>query len=277
MHSINYQGVKTPNKHNSIMFSEITMKKASLALMIGAALVVTACGSDKKETAPAEEQAAANASASTYSTTAEQHSYALGASMGMFAKNRLDQQQQLEIEVDQKALIAGFNDALAGTPAFTDAEIQQYAQASDQELRDKQAAAMEENSAQTIAEGEAFLAENAQRDGVETTDSGLQYEVITEGTGKSPKAVDTVKVHYKGTLINGEQFDSSYDRGEPTSFPLNRVISGWTEGLQLMKEGAKYRFFIPSEIAYGARAAGSIPPHSTLIFDVELLEVTPVE
>lgn len=251
------------------------MKKASLALMIGASLVLTACGSDKKEsTADAEQQA--DAAASTYTTTAQQHSYALGASMGMFAKNRLEQQQKFEIEVDQQALMAGFNDALADSKVFSDAEIQAYAQASDQVLRDKQAIAMEQDSAKIIAEGEAYLAENAKREGVTTTESGLQYEVITEGTGKSPKAVDTVKVHYKGTLINGEQFDSSYDRGEPTSFPLNRVISGWTEGLQLMKEGAKYRFHIPSEIAYGSRTAGTIPPHSTLIFDVELLEVTPV-
>ncbi len=254
------------------------MKKASLALLVSASLVLAACGSDKKEiedTQPAQD--AAGVSTSVYTTEAQKHSYALGASMGMFAKNRLEQQRNLSIEVDEAALTAGFADAMANTKQFSDAEIQAFAQASDTKLRETQAQLNEASAEATIAEGAAFLAENAKREEVTTTESGLQYEVITAGEGQSPKAVDTVKVHYKGTLINGEQFDSSYDRGEPTSFPLNRVISGWTEGLQLMQPGAKYRFFIPSELAYGARTAGSIPAHSTLIFDVELLEVTPLE
>lgn len=253
------------------------MKKASLALIVGGSLLLAACGSDKKETDQSETAVAdpAIATMTTYTSEAQQHSYALGASMGMFAKGRLEQQTDLEIEVDEAALKAGFADAMAGTTQFSDAEIQAFAQASDTKLREIQAAQAEANSAQTIADGKAYLVENATREGVVTTESGLQYEVITKGEGKSPKAEDTVKVHYKGTLINGEQFDSSYDRGEPTSFPLNRVITGWTEGLQLMEEGAKYRFFIPSELAYGSRTAGKIPAHSTLIFDVELLEVTP--
>lgn len=122
--------------------------------------------------------------------------------------------------------------------------------------------------------GEAFLAENAKKAGVVTTASGLQYQILTEGSGASPKASDNVTVHYRGTTILGEEFDSSYSRGEPATFPLNRVIAGWTEGLQLMKEGAKYRFFIPSELAYGERGAGrTIGPNSALIFDVELLKV----
>lgn len=122
--------------------------------------------------------------------------------------------------------------------------------------------------------GIKFLEENAKKEGVVTTSSGLQYKVLTEGTGKSPKATDTVKVHYSGTLINGMEFDSSYERREPAEFPLNRVIRGWTEGVQLMKEGAKYEFYIPSELAYGSRGAGSdIGPDETLIFQVELLKV----
>lgn len=129
--------------------------------------------------------------------------------------------------------------------------------------------------AQTALEkGETFLAENGKREGVKTTASGLQYEVLTEGTGKSPKATDTVEVHYRGTLIDGKEFDSSYKRGETIQFPLNGVIPGWTEGVQLMKEGAKYRFFIPSKLAYGSRGAGGvIGPDETLIFDVELIKV----
>ncbi len=129
--------------------------------------------------------------------------------------------------------------------------------------------------AQTALEkGQQFLQENAKKDGVKTTASGLQYEVLTEGTGKTPKATDTVLVHYKGTLLNGTEFDSSYKRGEPIEFPLNQVIRGWTEGVQLMKEGSKYRFYIPSNLAYGPRGAGGvIGPDETLIFDVELLKV----
>jgi FKBP-type peptidyl-prolyl cis-trans isomerase len=121
--------------------------------------------------------------------------------------------------------------------------------------------------------GEAFLAENAKKPNVKVTASGLQYLVLQEGTGASPSATDNVTVHYQGTTIDGKEFDSSYGRGAPATFPLNRVIPGWTEGLQLMKEGAKYRFFIPSNLAYGERGAGrDIGPNSTLIFDVELIK-----
>jgi FKBP-type peptidyl-prolyl cis-trans isomerase FkpA len=123
--------------------------------------------------------------------------------------------------------------------------------------------------------GEAFLKENSTKEGVKTTASGLQYKVLKEGTGKSPKATDTVEVHYKGTLLDGTEFDSSIKRGQPATFPLNRVIPGWTEGVQLMKEGAKYQFTIPSKLAYGERGTpgGPIPPNSTLIFEVELLSI----
>lgn len=122
--------------------------------------------------------------------------------------------------------------------------------------------------------GIKFLEENAKKEGVITTPSGLQYKVLVEGTGKSPKASDVVVVHYRGTLINGMEFDSSYERREPAEFPLNRVIKGWTEGVQLMKEGAKYEFYIPSNLAYGSRGAGpDIGPDETLIFEVELLKV----
>jgi len=126
-----------------------------------------------------------------------------------------------------------------------------------------------------LEKGEAFLQENAKKDGVKTTPSGLQYKVLTEGKGKSPKATDTVTVNYRGTLLDGTEFDSSYKRGEPISFPLNRVIPGWTEGVQLMKEGAKYQFYIPANLAYGKQGTpgGPIGPDETLIFDVELIKV----
>lgn len=125
-----------------------------------------------------------------------------------------------------------------------------------------------------LARGEKFLQDNASKEGVNTTPSGLQYKIVREGEGRQPSATDTVVVHYRGTLIDGTEFDSSYKRGEPIEFPLNRVIAGWTEGVQLMKEGAEFRFFIPSKLAYGSRGAGRvIGPNEALIFDVELLEV----
>ena len=129
-------------------------------------------------------------------------------------------------------------------------------------------------AAENLEAGRAFLAENAEDPEVVTTDSGLQYKVLQEGTGEQhPKATDKVTVHYHGTLIDGRVFDSSVDRGEPASFPLNRVIPGWTEGVQLMNVGSKYRFYIPYNLAYGENGTGSIPPFSTLIFDVELISI----
>ena len=137
-------------------------------------------------------------------------------------------------------------------------------------LKDQQAQAAK-------AEGEAFLADNAQKEGINTTPSGLQYIHTAEGSGASPDANDEVTVHYRGTLLDGTEFDSSFKRGEPISFPLNGVIKGWTEGLQLMKEGGKTTFYIPQDLAYGARPApgGAIPPYAALIFDVELIKVNP--
>jgi FKBP-type peptidyl-prolyl cis-trans isomerase len=133
---------------------------------------------------------------------------------------------------------------------------------------------MAQDTNSNLEKGQAFLKENASKPGVKTTPSGLQYKVITEGHGKKPKATDTVLVHYRGTMIDGQEFDSSYKRNEPISFPLNGVIPGWTEGVQLMKEGGKIQLFIPSNLAYGSRGAGGvIPPDSTLVFDIELLKV----
>jgi len=142
--------------------------------------------------------------------------------------------------------------------------------------RDKLLAKQKDLGLKNKAKGEKFLAGNAKKEGVTTTASGLQYLVLKSGNGKKPKATDTVKVNYEGKLIDGTVFDSSYKRGKPVSFPLNQVIKGWTEGLQLMPVGSKYRLFLPSELAYGAHGAGSrIGPNTTLIFDVELLSIVP--
>ena len=142
-----------------------------------------------------------------------------------------------------------------------------------QEVNAKKQAAMAEQAKGAKKEGSAFLAQNRNNPGVFETPSGLQYQVLQGAEGKKPKATDTVHVHYHGTLLNGQVFDSSVQRDEPISFPLNQVIAGWTEGLQLMSIGSKYRFFIPSELAYGDQAVGSIPAGSTLVFDVELLDI----
>ena len=143
------------------------------------------------------------------------------------------------------------------------------------EIVNKYFAELEEKmNAENIEKGKAFLAENAKKEGIVTLPSGLQYEVITEGNGKKPSATDRVKCHYEGTLIDGTLFDSSIKRGQPAVFGVNQVIKGWVEALQLMSEGSKWRLYIPSELGYGAQQAGEmIPPHSTLIFDVELIEV----
>ena len=152
-------------------------------------------------------------------------------------------------------------------PAMADAEAQQLVQKHLQECQENQGKAVREA-------GEAFLAENAKKDGVVVLPSGLQYTVLREGTLRKPKATDSVECHYEGRLIDGTVFDSSYKRGQSATFPLNGVIAGWTEGLQLMGEGSKFRFFIPYHLAYGERGAGaSIPPYAALVFDVELLEV----
>ena len=169
----------------------------------------------------------------------------------------------------------GLKDAFSGAPALMTEQVSQGAinnifesYAKIREERDKK------KFEPMIKEGEAFLAENKKKTGIKSTASGLQYEVLTAGTGTQPKATDKVTVHYKGTLLNGNEFDSSYKRNEPASFGLNQVIPGWTEGVQLMQEGAKYRFFVPYQLAYGSRGAGNdIPPFSTLIFEVELIKV----
>ena len=196
-------------------------------------------------------------------TTMDSLSYALGV---LFATNLSNEGLS---SVHGESLKSGFEATLAGDATMSAAEA-------DALVRTEMMRLKEEKSAATKAEGEAFLADNGTKEGIVTTDSGLQYRHETVGTGASPDANDEVTVHYRGTLLNGEEFDSSYKRGEPISFPLNGMIRGWTEGLQLMKEGGKTTFYIPQELAYGARPApgGAIPPYAALIFEVELIKVS---
>jgi len=169
----------------------------------------------------------------------------------------------------------GIEDSFKDAPKFTDEQIQTILTSLQQELQDKRMKQQQEAATGNLKKGEVFLEQNKTKEGVKATPSGLQYKVLKEGTGKSPVSTDKVKVHYHGTLIDGKVFDSSVQRGEPITFPLNGVIPGWTEGLQLMKEGGKYRFFIPAGLAYGAQGSGAIGPNEVLIFDVDLIEVNP--
>jgi FKBP-type peptidyl-prolyl cis-trans isomerase FklB len=196
-------------------------------------------------------------------------SYALGLGIG----RQLAQMGAGSLNIDDFA--TAIKDVIAGNELkVSNQDAQTIVQDFFAEQEAKQKVASAEKGKAAKAEGEKYLAENAKKDGVVTLPSGLQYKVIKEGNGKKPKATDNVKCHYEGMLVDGTMFDSSIQRGEPATFPLNQVIAGWTEGLQLMQEGAKYRFFIPYTLGYGETGAGgSIPPFAALIFDVELIEV----
>lgn len=195
-------------------------------------------------------------------------SYSIGLDMGAtFKKSKID--------VNSAALLAGLNDAISGAkPQLNEEQVKTVMTNFQSQMMEKQTSANKEAATKNTAEGEKFLAENKTKEGVKTTASGLQYKVIKEGSGASPKETDTVEVNYAGKLIDGKEFDSSYKRGQSISFPVNGVIKGWTEALQLMKPGSKYQLFIPGNLAYGERGAGAdIGPNATLIFDVELIGV----
>lgn len=199
--------------------------------------------------------------------TKDKESYSLGYQFGQSMKAQ-------GVDIDLEVYVSGIRDAVTGAkPQLSQDEIR----ATVVELQKKLAAARQKQIKQAadknLAEGKAFLEENKKKDGVVTLPSGLQYKVLTEGSGKLPKATDTVTVNYRGALVDGTEFDSSYKRGQPTTFQVGKVIRGWTEALQLMKEGAKWQLVIPPQLGYGERSAGPVPPNSTLIFEVELLAV----
>jgi FKBP-type peptidyl-prolyl cis-trans isomerase FklB len=190
-------------------------------------------------------------------------SYSIGLNIGF----NLSKQQ---VPVNPDVLAAGIKDGLAGKPQMTETEVKETMAAFEKDMIEKQKVAGEKNA----TEGTKYLEENKKKEGVKATASGLQYKSLKEGSGPQPKATDTVTVNYRGTLTDGTEFDSSYKRNEPATFPLNGVIKGWTEGLQLMKEGSKYQFVIPAALAYADRSPGAgIPPNSVLVFEVELVKV----
>lgn len=229
------------------------MKIKNLILMtIGAAFILSSCGQTMKGDAK-------------LTNVIDSVSYAIGTDIGKSIKGA--SLEEVNYDVFLKGVIDSYEEK---DLKIKEEEVKPFLQKYFTELRDAKAA-------KNLEEGRAFLEENKKREGVITTETGLQYEIITEGTGKSPSSTDVVRCHYHGTLIDGTVFDSSVERGTPAEFALNQVIPGWTEGLQLMKEGAKYKFYIPTELGYGknVRRGGKIEPNMALIFEVELLEVNP--
>lgn len=198
----------------------------------------------------------------------EKVSYSIGLNIGTNLKAQ-------NIDINPDLLARGLKDALTGAkPLLTEEEIKDVLTAFQKEMTSKTDAARAAVSEQNKSEGVAFLSENAKKEGIVTLSSGLQYKVVTPGTGAKPKATDTVVTNYKGTLIDGTEFDSSYTRGEPAEFPVNKVIAGWTEALQLMQTGAKWQLFIPANLAYGEKGyEGVIAPNSVLIFELELISI----
>nr|WP_068891392.1 FKBP-type peptidyl-prolyl cis-trans isomerase [Pedobacter panaciterrae] len=242
------------------------MKKIAIALLLPLCSVAALAQTSKKPVTT--KKPTANKSVQkpiakpTFKSTLDSASYSFGITMaGSMKKDGLN-------SLNYDLLVQGLKDAFNDQPVALTREAAQSA------INNLFVSVSKQKFGPAIAEGTTFLENNKKQPGVQVTASGLQYQVITKGEGIMPKATDTVLVHYKGTLLNGKQFDSSYDRNEPISFPLNGVIAGWTEGVQLMPAGSKYKFFIPYKLAYGERGAGQdIPPYSTLVFEIELLKV----
>jgi len=252
------------------------MKLMKLLVMV--ILMLSAVSAQNKKQTTNKAATSKPAASVTLKTQGDSISYSIGQNI---YSNLKDPMIQLNLNV----LIEALKDASNSKSVLTQEKIGEVLTALNAKMQERQIAMQKEEEEKKKAEmaplieknkkeGEAFLAENKKKEGVITTESGLQYKVITKGTGPLPKATDKVKVHYKGTLLDGKVFDSSYDRNEPAEFPLNQVIKGWTEGLQLMPVGSKYEFFIPYDLGYGEMGRGEmIPPATVLIFEVELLDI----
>ncbi len=259
------------------------MKKISSVCAIAAALALSACGADKAKAttdaaAPAAETAAKTADTAKQAVDAGQseiqkQSYTFGVKVGSDIKQYIEKSNEIGVAVEQDLIVKGFTDGIAGGGNMDPAEMQALLQSLQQAQQAAHAKKQQVDSEKAKGEGVAYLAANAKKDGIKTTESGLQYQVVSEGKGDKPTADDKVTVHYTGTLIDGTKFDSSVDRGQPATFMLKQVIKGWTEGVQLMTVGSKFRFYIPYDLAYGERGSGQIPPFSALIFDVELISI----
>ncbi len=255
---------KTPVKNNPLLWSVAVALVLCPVLRAEDAAPAAAADAAPAATPPAEAAPAPAALPQGLTEITQQAAYAIGVNIGT------DMRRQ-GMKLDPAALAMGLSDAQAGEPSkLTPQQIQAAMTALQAEMVKARAAAAVKNK----SDGEAYLVENAKKEGVKTLPSGVQYQVLTEGSGAKPTAADTVRCHYRGTLIDGSEFDSSYKRGEPAEFAVGGVIPGWTEVLQLMPAGSKWRVAIPSTLAYGERGAGAtIAPNSTLLFDIELLEI----
>ena len=257
------------------------MKKNILAISLLAASVfaVTACGGDDKKGADASASAAVSAASNVKvdekSSFEDKVSYSVGASVGSYIATIHREQSEFIGSLNNDIVIKGFIDALNSSTTLSDEEISDTLVTLDKKVREGVDKKQKADASKTLEDGKKFLEENAKKEGVKTTESGLQYKVLKEGKGKTPSPTDTVRVTYKGTLIDGTVFD---EQQEPISFPLANIIPGWIEGLQLMKEGGSMELYIPSDLAYGEMAAGDlIKPNSTLVFRIDLVEVVAPE
>ncbi len=202
-------------------------------------------------------------------------SYIIGVNMGKNLNKNVDSFQEIDIQISRDVIVQGFRDGLLGSEKMNDKQIATGIKDFEKKITAKLQAKKAKEEKESLEKSNAYLKENAKKEGVITTDSGLQYKIIRPGTGAKPGIKDKVKVHYVGTLINGKKFDSSYDRNTPATFGVGGVIPGWTEALQLMKKGAKWQLTIPSDLAYGPKGRPGIPPYAVLLFDVELLDINP--
>ena len=224
-------------------------------------------GAKKDVNTPLPTIEAKNPQAAVLKTEMDKVSYIIGTQIARNFKSQ-------DVEVNLDTLLLGLKDGLAGKELLlTQDEMQQIYTNFQQQMMAKQTAKRTKEAAENLTKGKAFLEQNKAKEGVKVLPSGLQYKVITEGTGKIPTADDKVKTHYQGTLLDGTEFDSSYKRNQPAEFGVKGVIKGWTEALQLMKEGAKWELYIPADLAYGERGRPGIPPNAVLIFQIELLEI----
>jgi len=252
---------------------KLSTKIAVPVLAASLAFAVGACKPIDKDAAKADKKDDTSAPATTkiagLETEKEQVSYMIGMDLGKSMKPIKD---EIDMDTVMKAVDTVFAD---GKPLMTEEQAQQIGQAFGQRMQAKKLAEMQQQAKNNVGEGATFLAANGKKPGVKTTPSGLQYQVITEGKGPKPVASDTVRVHYKGALLDGKTFDSSYDRNQPVVFSLEQVVPGWKEGIQLMPVGSKYKLWIPSKLGYGEAGTpgGPIGPNATLVFDVELLEI----